>query len=223
MCRVSIKFDQDLIVSTGIFIANIFISFFFQFVGFVLTYLLATSHAAKFGSRAGLGLTLIQYGFYSRGSQSSDGEDDVVAWPTPSASSTPRADSPPEAPTPSSIPDDMPVITSRDWLSFLLMTLGWFLLLSSIIGFWRVKRWENSIRSTSSPSPLSPEDIERDIAIRRNIENVFGLGYQEAEDSDVIGAQHVRRDEHGSIIVIPPPELLEEARLARDLRAAGLL
>jgi len=36
-------------------------SFFFPFVGFILTYLLHTSHAAKYGSRAGLGLTLIQY------------------------------------------------------------------------------------------------------------------------------------------------------------------
>jgi len=208
--------------SIWIFIANIFISFFFQFVGFVLTYLLSTSHAARYGSRAGLGLTLIQYGFYSRGGQSTDGDDDV-AWPTPSATTTPRAESsaePSAAPSPT---DDMPVITSRDWLSFLLMTLGWFLLLSSVIGFWRVKRWESSIRSTSSPTPRTPEDIERDIAIRRNIEHVFGLGYQEEEESEVVAAQHVRRDELGNIIVIPPQELLEEARLARDLRAAGLL
>jgi hypothetical protein len=33
----------------------------------------------------------------------------------------------------------------------------------------------------------------------------------------------VRRDENGTIVVIPTQELLEEARLARDLRAAGLL
>lgn len=36
----------------------------FQFVGFLLTTLLSTSHAAKNGSRAGLGITLIQYGLY---------------------------------------------------------------------------------------------------------------------------------------------------------------
>jgi hypothetical protein len=36
----------------------------FQFVGFLLTTLLSTSHAAKNGSRAGLGVTLIQYGLY---------------------------------------------------------------------------------------------------------------------------------------------------------------
>lgn len=38
----------------------------FQFVGFLLTYLLHTTHAAKNGSRAGLGITLIQYSFYLR-------------------------------------------------------------------------------------------------------------------------------------------------------------
>ena len=36
----------------------------FQFVGFLLTTLLSTSHAAKNGSRAGLGITLIQYGLF---------------------------------------------------------------------------------------------------------------------------------------------------------------
>jgi hypothetical protein len=45
--------------SVFIFGANLFTSFFFQFVGFLLTYILATSHSARYGSRAGLGLTLI--------------------------------------------------------------------------------------------------------------------------------------------------------------------
>ena len=45
---------------------NLLVSISFQFVGFLLTYLLHTSHAARFGSRAGLGVTLIQYGFTLR-------------------------------------------------------------------------------------------------------------------------------------------------------------
>lgn len=44
------------------FIWNMFISGTFQFIGFVLTFLLHTTHAAKLGSRAGLGLSLIQFG-----------------------------------------------------------------------------------------------------------------------------------------------------------------
>ena len=49
------------------FLWNMLVSISFQFVGFLLTYLLHTTHAAKLGSRAGLGITLIQYGFAMRG------------------------------------------------------------------------------------------------------------------------------------------------------------
>lgn len=42
---------------------NMMVSVSFQFIGFVITYLLHTSHAAKQGSRAGLGVTLITYGY----------------------------------------------------------------------------------------------------------------------------------------------------------------
>lgn len=48
------------------FLWNMLVSISFQFVGFLLTYLLHTTHAAKLGSRAGLGVTLIQYGFAMR-------------------------------------------------------------------------------------------------------------------------------------------------------------
>lgn len=48
------------------FLWNMLVSISFQFVGFLLTYLLHTSHAARLGSRAGLGVTLIQYGFALR-------------------------------------------------------------------------------------------------------------------------------------------------------------
>lgn len=49
------------------------VSISFQFVGFLLTYLLHTTHAARFGSRAGLGVTLIQYGFALRGASNGNG------------------------------------------------------------------------------------------------------------------------------------------------------
>ena len=48
------------------FTFNLFTSFFFQFLGFVVTYFLSTTHAARYGARAGLGLTFIQYGAYWR-------------------------------------------------------------------------------------------------------------------------------------------------------------
>lgn len=46
------------------FIWNLMVSSAFLFIGFLLTYLLHTSHAAKEGSRAGLGVTFISYGYY---------------------------------------------------------------------------------------------------------------------------------------------------------------
>ena len=58
--------------SVLIFAFNLFTSFFFQFLGFVITYFLSTTHAARYGSRAGLGLTFIQYGAYWRAAQNAE-------------------------------------------------------------------------------------------------------------------------------------------------------
>jgi len=103
------------------FVSNLFISSFFQFIGFLLTYLMHTTHAAKFGSRAGLGLTLIQYGFYSRATKGNilslpegDGAIDDPSLPTQPSYSAPM-------PQDDNVALSMP---SRDWISFLLMTVG---------------------------------------------------------------------------------------------------
>jgi hypothetical protein len=209
--------------SVFLFALNLFTSFFFQFVGFLLTYVLHTSHAAKYGSRAGLGLTLIQYGFYWR-SQNSDGSDggegtDRLAW----AAAAPEPSDPPLPST--SLQDNVSRgnvvigISTREWLSFLLITLGWFLLLSSIIGFWRVKRWESSIRASSTMN-VTLGDADRELATRRNIEQIFGIEYGEGDEMHR-GVQG-RRDGNvrGPLQV---QFMLEEARLTRDLRDAGLL
>jgi hypothetical protein len=55
---------------------------------------------------------------------------------------------------------------------------------------------------------------------------VFGFSFGDEERAERRQQQApvpVRRDENGTVVVIPTQELLEEARLARDLRAAGLL
>jgi len=188
-----------------IFCLNVFISFFFQFVGFLLTYLLHTSHAAKYGSRAGLGLTLIHYGFYSRTMNTivedpqslSDGSSSERSWfPDRSLSTTPNQIGLSS--------------TSKDLLSFLFMTLGWFLLLSSIIGFWRVKRWEQTVAG-----PPTVEQLEEDQHLRHNLQRIFGL------PQDIPSS--VPQDEENPA----PPSALSiqherQARLLRDLEAAGL-
>lgn len=111
-----------------IFAANFFTSFFFQFVGFLLTYLLHTSHAAKFGSRAGLGMTLIQYGFYSRMQQgTTGGQGDGLGWPPadPETSEPPLLSTSPLVDT-APVPEDGSAVaaSSKEWMAFLLMTLG---------------------------------------------------------------------------------------------------
>jgi hypothetical protein len=98
-----------------------------------------------------------------------------------------------------------------------------------VIGFWRVKHWEMSIRASANRGPITAEDINRDIAIRRNIEHVFGLGLggqdeREGEARETSGRHEATSGEdvrHSN--PISDQQLLHEARLTRDLRAAGLL
>ncbi|KZT12763.1 uncharacterized protein LAESUDRAFT_639978 [Laetiporus sulphureus 93-53] len=171
------------------FLWNMLVSISFQFVGFLLTYLLHTTHAAKLGSRAGLGITLIQYGFAMRrettegsGYQGSTTGD---PWDRPHFSNAKEAedfyhgmnstmmsgsgsDVVPDVDNPFVVGD-----TASEWISFLLMTIGWFILLTSLLGFWRVKRWERGILNSQhdAPRPTGPANG----ALIHTFERVFGL------------------------------------------------
>ena len=117
---------------------NLLVSISFQFVGFLLTYLLHTSHAARFGSRAGLGITLIQYGFALRNRiNTSDGtvdkKSDWNKWSTDTSSDFNGRQNDHYASniTQSSIgnmtEEQAHVFfqsATTEWLSFLLMTVG---------------------------------------------------------------------------------------------------
>lgn len=115
--------------SWALFFANIFISWFFQFIGFLFTYLLHTTHAAKYGSRVGLGLTLIQFGFQSRRREEVVEVSPGPAW-NETLSGVEGMDYSGLASTTYSngttveIPLESLDVTSRDWVAFLLMTLG---------------------------------------------------------------------------------------------------
>lgn len=149
------------------FLWNAMISMSFQLVGFLLTYLLHTTHAAKNGSRAGLGITLIQYGFYMKGSGS-------VLSPTPT---DPTYTVPPD---PDSHDFDPNVVGQgnsngtdkgqfdfgADWLSYLLMIIGWFVLIRSISDFIRARRMEQLVlqspdRGLSQPVVAEGETPDR--------------------------------------------------------------
>jgi hypothetical protein len=82
------------------------------------------------------------------------------------------------------------------------------LLLSSAIGFWRVKNWESAIRASNARQPHSPEEITRDISTRRNIEqSLRTVPVEEHEHTSL-----------GSLFSFPIPRELTEVDLRENLR-----
>lgn len=208
---------EDLIVE-GLPVGNFFgfawnllVSMSFQFIGFLLTYLLHTTHAARCGSRAGLGITLVQYGFYLRtraiqmaegklpdeilgpGAEPSPTGDDtqvnVASWfsevahpqvsttaqgardmvrrglalvvrqATSSTANATLAEALAADDDTISLPSAESMSASTEWLAYILMGLGWFILLTSLLSYWRVHRWAKHLvdaarrenESTSNP------------------------------------------------------------------------
>ncbi|KAI1485916.1 metal homeostatis protein bsd2 [Biscogniauxia mediterranea] len=131
------------------FIWNGMISMSFQLVGFLLTYLLHSTHAAKNGSRAGLGITLIQYGFYMKGT--STGSDGMSGGPADGYAQPPDPNSHDFDPNSvgtnggdgagSSLSD----IASSDWVAYILMVVGWFILIRAVSDYIRARRHEQLV------------------------------------------------------------------------------
>jgi len=130
------------------FVWNGMISMSFQLVGFLLTYLLHTTHAAKHGSRAGLGLTMVQYGFYMSGSDNGSGSSDTGNPGQFSNSSPPDPNSHTFDPNvvdggdSSGGSGSMGGLTSADYISYILMIIGWFILIRAVSDFLRARRHE---------------------------------------------------------------------------------
>jgi len=258
------------------FLWNLLVSMSFQFVGFLLTFLLHSTHAAKLGSRAGLGITLIHYGFYlrTRSNVYNNGgvypyppdptSDDVSWWPSSTSPSDPMPtfDTAAEAEgyyskhpfsnVTSSLPTSPVVIQpglgegTSEWLSFLLMTIGWFILLTSTLSFWRVKRWERSIIATTpveaAPTEGSSHAHNPFFALERfGFPGVMWRSLRGGNSSSPEGVPYdeeamlVSNEEHSHMLQrLDDPEDIEiagryaiarvsEARLQQELRTAGLL
>lgn len=144
--------DGLLVGSFFSFIWNALISMSFQLIGFLLTYLLHTTHAAKHGSRAGLGITLIQFGFQTRYSAMLPANP---GGPDPSA----PTDGIPDDPNshtfdPDAVTGDMSTsaglagLSGAEWLSYALMIVGWFILIRAVTDFLRARRQEALVRSS---------------------------------------------------------------------------
>lgn len=92
-----------------------------------------------------------------------------------------------------------------------VLVTGWFLLLSSMAGFYRVKRWEKSIRAASAvgaaPAPAPGPPVDDSQNMTRAFPEMFL--FRSGDENDQ------RREERH----LSPAE----ERLARDLAAAGFL
>lgn len=126
------------------FLWNMLVSVSFQFVGFLLTYLLHTTHAARLGSRAGLGITLIEYGFSLRSKlenmrENGDGavNEEGEGWPGWRTGDAQPSEADYFGSFSNNATSDSPTgtsgsatylsgagITTTEWLSFFLMTIG---------------------------------------------------------------------------------------------------
>ena len=114
---------------------------------------------------------------------------------------------------------------------------GWFLLLTSLIGYFRVKRFELSVRasratpSSSSTMSAAGNDVEHDVTLRRNFEGIFG-GVSVVFNRDLVTTAAAASPTpnhasgpgsgraHQNAVIF---RVIEEARLQNDLRNAGLL
>ncbi|EFP79108.2 hypothetical protein PGT21_016988 [Puccinia graminis f. sp. tritici] len=156
---------------------NLLVSMSFQFIGFLLTYLLHTTHAAKNGSRAGLGITLIQYGLYTR-TRALEGTNGVGGGASSRSSAYNSSSVPPTTTDPwglfgpsstsdwdgstdraakgsqnmpyDGIPNNHGHVSgaANEWLGYILIAVGWFLLLGGLVNYWRAVRWARTVRNS---------------------------------------------------------------------------
>jgi hypothetical protein len=274
--HASLTHSQGCVVVDGLptgtlfsFLWNAIISTTFQFVGFVLTWVMHTTHAARYGSRAGLGVTLIQWGFGLRArlddvNGTPLGSDPADAWPTFANTqdanewldaNLDRLNNTTLASTDSmsswsnsgeGVEGNSGLLANtaaNEWLSFFLMTAGWFLLLTSAFGFWRVKRWERGIISSSSNSSTSQQAVDEETRRQSLFERlgVFRVpsrtGSSGADGLERVpshvGDDVIGRDTASEMQALAPTDpdrarrireaIERERRLCEDLRAAGLL
>jgi TRAP-type C4-dicarboxylate transport system permease small subunit len=146
------------------FIWNGMISMSFQLVGFLLTYLLHSTHAAKNGSRAGLGITLIQYGFYMKSSSTSDGmtgapADGYAQPPDPNSHSFDKGSVNNNG---SESGNTLSDIASSEWVAYILMIVGWFILIRAVSDYIKARRHEQLVLQSPDHAAGFPIIVEAD-------------------------------------------------------------
>lgn len=127
------------------FALNAFITWLLDpmLIGFLLTYLLHSSHAAKNGSRAGLGFIFIKWGFAMKGYETGAGHN--------SADYSNPADPNAHDFDPNNVTGDdggSTDISGSEWLGYLLMVVGWFILIRAVSDYLRAWRYEKLVRQS---------------------------------------------------------------------------
>lgn len=129
---------------------------------------------------------------------------------------------------------------TTEWLSFFLMTVGWFILLTSVLGFWRVKRWERGILASNRSPDGTASNSDTTRGLLSSFEGVVGLQMFTGNGRVLFDAQRLERMEEGDAVVVEAEDgtstptdptrarivaeaRANEARLMQDLRSAGLL
>ncbi|KAF5095318.1 hypothetical protein D0Z00_003183 [Geotrichum galactomycetum] len=165
-------FIEGLPVGSPInFVWNMMVSSAFQFVGFLLTYLLHTSHAAKQGSRAGLGFTLFQYGFYLKPNAAGDStapakefepsrpNDYEISSTSQDMSGSFHQDAAASGSSSSSIDSTTPDATTG-WISIFLIVLGGIIIVKALLDYAAVRKMEQVIEGRSTTAPIEDEENE---------------------------------------------------------------
>lgn len=117
-----------------IFVVNAVVSMSFDFIGFLLTTLLASSHAAKSGSKFGLGITLLRYGLFIKTRDVTE-ELDQARYFDPNS------------------PETMEHLKKQnEWMSYLLMVVGFFMIMFSSAEYFRATRLRKAILTTAEAS-----------------------------------------------------------------------
>lgn len=152
------------------FMWNLMVSASFQFVGFLLTYILHTSHAAKQGSRAGLGITFISYGYYmipySSSSLTTTGEANKLEPQNPNDYETVNS----EYEVTGSVDhfhsslssgvektSDIETTPHASFIAYLVIGFGVFIFIKAMINYHRAKQMEKVILQPPSNMPAVEE------------------------------------------------------------------
>jgi hypothetical protein len=133
---------------------NALISMIFQLVGFLLTYLLHTTHAAKNGSRAGLGVTIISFGYNMRSISSRKDDSGSGGFAEPSHPNDHNFDPNAAAATAAAMASQAGSAAGRhhggsEWIAWILMVAGWFILMKAVVDFVKARRHEQLILQSS--------------------------------------------------------------------------